>query len=170
MRRWTIVSVLVALVVVGTWLPRLVGEVEFYRANVWPLLRQWSDPAGQAQLAASPALADVLIAADRRLPPDARVILLTAGEDVDTSEYIAFHRALYYLSPRPVWWVIQNPEPASQRQPRWYQTSAPAQADWLLGLSRLSRWTNETGSRRNVDAGTPTSWPCPRRGRWTARQ
>jgi hypothetical protein len=132
-RWWTRLSVVIALAVIATWLPRTLGEAEFARANVWPLLRRWSDPPAQAQLAASPALADVLIEADRRLPADARVALLTAGDDVDTSEYIAFHRALYYLSPRPVWWVVANPDPASGRGPRWYHTALPAEADWVLG-------------------------------------
>ena len=131
-RGWTALSLVMALAVGASWLPRLVDEAAFYRANVWPLLRRWSQPLEQARLAASPAVADVLIEADRRLPRDAAVVFLTAGQDVDAAEYIAFHRALYYLSPRPVWWVVQASEVQGQREPRWFQTSAPPNVPWLL--------------------------------------
>jgi hypothetical protein len=155
MRRWwTILSLAFALVVAIGWVPQLVEEIAFYRANVWPLLRRWSEPVDQARLAASPALADVLIEADRRLPPDASVAFLTAGQDVDTTEYIAFHRALYYLSPRPVWWVVQNPEVQSERQPRWFQASPPPDAQWLLAY----QVGPSTQQKVDLGAGSSLAW------------
>jgi hypothetical protein len=164
MRRWwTIATVVLALAVLAGWLPRLVGEAAFYRQDVWPLLRVWSEPDQQARLAAAPALADVLIQADRRLPPDAGVAFLTAGQDqaVDTTEYIAFHRALYYLSPRPVWWVVQAPDPRTERRPRWFRTALPSDAEWLLAYAVEPSTRGGLAKVADLGGGSSLVWLGP---------
>ena len=69
-------------------------------------LSRWPDRAAQMREVAGGTLYDGLVAADRQLPRDAKVMLVTTGQDVRHAEYIAFHRALYLLAPRPVWWVV----------------------------------------------------------------
>ena len=69
-------------------------------------------------------LHDALVDADTLLPRNAAVLLVTPGRDTRRSEYIAFHRALYVLAPRAVWWA------------------APAARD----RTWESRWWSEIGS------------------------
>jgi hypothetical protein len=142
-RWWTAFSLVLALAVLANWLPQLAGEVNFFRTSVWPLLRQWSDPVEQTRLGVGPDLFDALAEADRRIPIDASVVLLTAGQDVDGSEYVAFHRALYYLSPRSVWWVVESPAVSSPKEPHWWRALADQPGvDWLVRLGSSSPGDN----------------------------
>ncbi|HYY89120.1 MAG TPA: hypothetical protein VFA49_10020 [Chloroflexota bacterium] len=173
LRAWAMLSAVLVLGIAANWLPQLVGEIGFFRANGWPLLRLWSQPIEQARLAAGPELVDVFFAADLRLPADARVALLTTGQDVDGREYVTYHRALYYLSPRSVWWLVEAPPVESERRPRWY-TEVPRDDDaavvararrlgaqWLLGFGVEREPAPGTGSgagavRLENGPGAPT--------------
>ena len=140
-RWWTIATLLVCLGVLVCRLIELPGQLTSLRTEIWPLLRLWPDPTEQARQAIGANLVDALRETDRRLPIDAPVALLTSGQDVSGVEYVAFHRALYELAPRPVWWLAPGD---TQRRPRWFQTVAPDDdaalvaaahrvgADWLL--------------------------------------
>ena len=74
-----------------------------------PILRLWPDTAAQLRQQLGDDLYAALTGADAALPRDAAVLLVTPGLDPRHVEYVAFHRALYHLAPRPVWWV--NPAP-----------------------------------------------------------
>jgi hypothetical protein len=86
------------------------------------VLEHWPDPDAQHRLASGQAY-DFLRTADAVLPADASVLLLTSGRDVRHREYTAFHRALYLLTPRPVWWMTPAP-PDGTWESRWW-ISAP---------------------------------------------
>lgn len=79
-------------------------------------IRYWSDRV-------DPEIDAALLAADARLPPSSGVLVVTAGVDPRHSEYTFFHRALYDLVPRPVWWL--NPAPSDGTwESRWWMSSS----------------------------------------------
>lgn len=84
-----------------------------------PVARHWADADAQQRAQVGPRY-DQLRAADRLLPPGATVLLVTPGIDTRHGEYIAFHRALSLLAPRPVWWVAPA---TTERRPQWWQTT-----------------------------------------------
>lgn len=103
----------------------LPGHLAELRRNL-PLLRLWFDPDQQHRLALGPAY-DFLRAADAALPADASVLLVTSGRDVRHREYTTFHRALYFLTPRPVWWVTPAPSDSTWES-RWWITASLTRA------------------------------------------
>jgi hypothetical protein len=80
-------------------------------------------------------LHDALVAADTLLPPDAVVLLVTPGSDIRRSEYVAFHRALYVLSPRPVWWAAPAVRDGTWES-RWWTEITPS---WDAALAEGRR-------------------------------
>jgi hypothetical protein len=91
-----------------------------------PLIRVWHDRQAQARLHLGEVPYDLLQAADALLPSEATVLLVTSGADVRHLEYTTFHRALYILTPRPVWWVTPAPSDGTWES-RWW-ISAPLSA------------------------------------------
>jgi hypothetical protein len=100
----------------------LPARLVFIRPTL-PIIRLWSDPEEQNRRQFPEVPHDLLRAAEAALPPDAKVLLITAGKDVRRRDYITFHRALYLLAPRPVWWLAPAP-PDGTWESRWW-TSAP---------------------------------------------
>jgi hypothetical protein len=92
-------------------------------AGLAPVVRRWSDPDAQNRLQSPDAPYDLLRAVDAALPPDATILLVTAGRDVRHAEYVTYHRALYWLTPRAVWWLAPAP-PDGTWESRWW-LSAP---------------------------------------------
>ncbi|HLF28102.1 MAG TPA: glycosyltransferase family 39 protein [Anaerolineae bacterium] len=123
----------------GFALALLVATVIFLRQAQWvaesivPIVRLWPDADAQyrAQLHGIPY--DLLRAADAVLPRAATVLLVTPGRDVRHQEYTAFHRALYFLTPRPIWWLSPAP-PDGAWESRWW-VSAPATAESVQALA-----------------------------------
>ena len=72
-----------------------------------------------------PDLHESLVAADTLLPRNAVVLLVTPGRDVLRDEYIAFHRALYLLAPRPVSWAAPATGDGTWES-RWWTEIAPS--------------------------------------------
>ena len=62
---------------------------------------------------------DLLRTADAILPRNVTVLLVTPGRDVRHHEYTLFHRALYFLAPRSVWWLAPAPLDGSWES-RWW--------------------------------------------------
>jgi len=62
---------------------------------------------------------DLLRTADAILPRNVTVLLVTPGHDVRHHEYTLFHRALYFLAPRSVWWLAPAP-PDGSWESRWW--------------------------------------------------
>jgi len=106
----------------------LAAAVQFvqYTTFIWPILpimRLWSSPDAQYRLQLPDIPYDALRAADATLPRDASILLITSGRDVQQNEYRIFHRALYFLAPRPVWWLTPH-APDGTWKSRWW-ISAP---------------------------------------------
>ncbi len=95
----------------------------FFLRPTLPIIRLWFDPEEQNRRQFPEVPHDLLRATEAALPPYARLLLITAGKDVRRREYITFHRALYLLAPRPVWWLAPAP-PDGTWESRWW-ISAP---------------------------------------------
>lgn len=117
-------AVLLLLTTVAV-LQSIPAELRYFRA-AWPVLRLWPDGDAQQRATLGNDLYDTLEAAQQHLPQSAPVLLVTPGIDPRHTEYTAFHRALYELAPRPVWWM--NPAPSDGTwEARWW-ISAPIDA------------------------------------------
>ncbi|HEX8597067.1 MAG TPA: hypothetical protein VF952_00950 [Chloroflexia bacterium] len=101
--------------------------------SVLSVTRLWADPDAQHQAQIADAPQNLLRAADAILPRDAVVLLVTSGQDVGRREYITYHRALYLLEPRPVWWLSPAPSDGSWKA-RWW-ISAPLTADTIRAVA-----------------------------------
>ncbi len=125
--RWLLgVAVLVAL----SHLPAQLGAL---RGSL-PLLRLWATPDAQQRLQLGALPYDLLRATDAALPRDATLLLVTSGDDVRHLEYTTFHRALYFLAPRPVWWLSPAP-PDGTWEARWW-LSAPLTPQSICATAR----------------------------------
>ncbi len=118
----------------------LIGVAQTVREEVVSLpeeisvLRWLPDANAQSRQQLGAELYDTLTAADAVLPHGASVLLVTPGLDVRHREYVAFHRALYYLAPRPVWWM--NPAPSDgTSEARWW-TPAPLSAESIASVAK----------------------------------
>lgn len=98
-----------------------------------PVTRLWSDPDAQHQAQIPFAPQDLLRAADAVLPREATVLLVTSGQDVGRREYITYHRALYLLAPRSVWWLSPAPSDGSWKS-RWW-IPAPLTIDSIRAIA-----------------------------------
>jgi hypothetical protein len=87
--------------------------------NSLPVVRLLLQPDEQYRLQLGAVPYDLLRATDAALPRDATVLLVTPGRDIGTLEYITYHRALYFLAPRPVWWAAPTP-PDGTWKSRWW--------------------------------------------------
>ncbi len=109
-------------------------------AFIWPSLpvvRLWPDPDAQYRLQLGDVPYDLLRAADAVLPREASVLLVTPGHDVRHHEYTTFHRALYFLTPRPVWWMTPAPHDGTWES-RWW-ISAPVTPETIRAIATEKR-------------------------------
>lgn len=98
-----------------------------YAVNHFPVLQRFPDGGAQARLQFGTESHEVTWRADAVLPQDATVLLVTPGLDPRHTEYELFHRLLYQLAPRPVWWT--NPAPSDGTwEARWWISSPLAPA------------------------------------------
>ena len=107
---------------------------------VFPLLRFWNQPDAQYRILLGDVPYDLLRDADAALPRDASVLLVTRGRDVRRLEYTFFHRALYFLAPRSVWWLAPAPADGSWES-RWW-ISAPLTAPAVQTVARERQVTH----------------------------
>ena len=92
----------------------------------WPLIRLWDEPQAQYRLALEDTPYELLREVDTLLPREEPLLLVTSGRDVRHTEYVTYHRALYFLTPRPVWWLSPAPSDGTW-EARWW-IAAPATA------------------------------------------
>lgn len=97
-------------------------------ANALPTVRLLLDPDEQYRLQLGAVPYDLLRAADAALPRDATVLLVTPGRDIGTLEYIIYHRALYFLAPRALWWAAPTPPDGTWKSHWWLPTPLTPQA------------------------------------------
>jgi hypothetical protein len=102
--RFPLTPQLVFALVLLTAACQFISQLTFLWAN-GPVIRLWSDVDAQHRLQLKDIPYDLLQTVDSVLPRDASVLLVTPGQNVRRHEYLTFHRALYFLTPRPVWWL-----------------------------------------------------------------
>ncbi len=86
------------------------------------IIRRWLNQDEQYRLMLGEIPYDALVKADAVLPDESTILLVTSGEDVRHLEYTTYHRALYFLAPRSVWW-ISPAQPDGTWESRWWQYS-----------------------------------------------
>ena len=116
--------------------------------------RSWDRPDEQYRAILGDVPYDLLRLADAALPRDAVVLLVTPGSNVRHREYTMFHRALYFLAPRPVHWITPAPGDGTW-EARWWRT-APTTAASICAEARRTGATHIL----LLDLGAPTP-PCP---------
>ena len=105
-------------VVLLTAMAQLPGQLASLRARL-PVISLWSQPEAPYRLQLRDVPYDLLRTADAILPRNVTVLLITSGRDVRHREYTMFHRALYFLAPRRVWWLTPAP-PDGTWESRWW--------------------------------------------------
>lgn len=104
------------ILAIGLW---HIGEQMGQLADNWPIFRLWLQPDAQYRLALAELPYDLLQEVNQLLPSEAGLLLVTNGQDVRHLEYTTFHRALYFLAPRPVWW-LSPAAPDQTWESRWW--------------------------------------------------
>jgi hypothetical protein len=99
----------------------------------WPVVRLWHDPAAQMDLMLGDVSYRSLKSAAEHLASDVTLLLVTSGEDVRRQEYATYHRALYLLTPRPVWWLSPAPSDGTWES-RWW-ISRPLTAENIAAVA-----------------------------------
>lgn len=115
----------ILLIALLTALIRFPGQLSAV-VEMMPILRLWSDPHAQQRAQLDEVPYDLLRRANRLLPANASVLLVTPGRDIRGREYRTYNRALYFLAPRSVWWLAPAP-PDGTWESRWW-ISAPLTA------------------------------------------
>lgn len=116
------------------------GQIRLLLRPVLPLLRLWEQPDAQARAVLGDTPYDLLRETDALLPRRARLLLVTPGRDVRHLEYTLFHRALYFLAPRSVWWATPAPADGTWES-RWW-ISAPLTASAVQAVARAHEVTH----------------------------
>ena len=114
-----------ALGVLAALLLQLPAQLEA-ASEAAAVARSWDRPDEQYRAILGDVPYDLLRLADDALPRDAVVLLVTPGTDVRHREYTTFHRALYFLAPRPVHWITPAPGDGTWEARSW--TTAPITA------------------------------------------
>lgn len=128
-----------------TWLPRLAlllvlaGQLNYlpdrlaFWGQVWNFARL-ADQTAAARLAYGAADYDLLEWVKRQTTPDSTLLLLTASpQTYGDPSYVLYHRAIYHLYPRSVWWAAPVP---LNRYPAWWSFTDLSEADILALAGR----------------------------------
>jgi outer membrane protein assembly factor BamB len=127
-------------IVLGVMLATAAASLPDRRAFVepWlPVIARWSDAAAQRRLVMPGVPYDLLSEVDRSIPRNAALVLVTPGGDVRGRERIVFHRALYVLAPRPVWWAAPA-APDGTWESRWF-IPIESSAEAVVALAERKR-------------------------------
>lgn len=136
------------------WLPRaallliLAGQLNYLpdRIAFWRQLWIFThlpDQTAAARFAYGAADYDLLTWIERQTSPETTILLVSASpRTYGDPAYVLYHRALYRLYPRQVWWAA--PVPAT-RYPAWWTPTDLSAAD-LLALARRYQATTVLAS------------------------
>ncbi len=148
----------VALLTAAVLLP---GMVRDFLVPALPVIGLWGEPAAQMRLAVAPVPYDLLREADARLPKGATVLLLTPGRDVRHREYATYHRALYLLAPRPVWWQAPAAGDGTWESRWWIDAPATVAAVEATARARGASHVLAVGLDRPLGVGVRiAAWPA----------
>jgi hypothetical protein len=88
-----------------------------------------TDSLEVARMSYLPADYDLLAWVERETPPDANLLLVTANpQTYGDPAYVLYHRAIYHLYPRSVWWAAPVPP---TRFPAWWTFTDLSETDIL---------------------------------------
>ena len=132
---------------------RFPGLVSDFLAPAWPVIVQWRDPEAQARQSTFTPY-DLLQAAGNLLPRDAVVLLITPGDDVRHRDYTAYHRALYYLAPRSVWWQAPAARDGTWESRWWIARPVTAQSIRELAVEKGAGYVLLLDAAALPDLGT----------------
>ena len=130
-RRRTLVAVPLALWLGGAAVTTWTHARQL--ADQAPMLAHWPDLSAQRRLLEGDELVSLVALSDAVLPHDATVLLVTAGEKPRAAEYVIFHRILYHLAPRRVWWTNRAVPDGTWESRFWIP--APLEADRLRTIA-----------------------------------
>jgi hypothetical protein len=163
--------------------PFLVGD---YLQQAAPVISLWSDAEAQHRAQATDYPYDLLRAADAIISREATVLLITSAQDVRHRGYTTYHRALYELTPRSIWWAAPAPSDGTWEARWWISTSIDAasisaladqlHADYILAYDipavplgiEIARWPDgyilhlnpsKPIGPRLADPGLGSFWP-----------
>ena len=123
----------------------LPGRLAFFEE----LLRyaQADAPTSKARLAYSPANYDLLDWVRSQTPPEATLLLVTTSPAAyGDPTYVLYHRAIYHLGPRSVWWAA--PVPPTRYPVWWSETDLSPQNIQTLATQRQATVVLTAGFRR----------------------
>ncbi|HZY44121.1 MAG TPA: hypothetical protein VFF70_05150 [Anaerolineae bacterium] len=103
--------------------PFLAGD---FLQQAAPVIGLWEDVEAQHRAQATDYPYDLLRAADAIIPREAAVLLVTSAQDVRHRGYTTYHRALYDLTPRSIWWAASAPSDGTWEARWWISTSIDA--------------------------------------------
>ena len=121
------------------------------------------DPEGRLRAALGAEMYDLLRRVGSEVPAGTPVLLVTrdAGTHPPYAPYVLYHRALYHLYPRRVWWAVVEPP---RRVPAWWLSTSGrpdevvelaerlgAGAAVTIGLPDRSQSAVDSGSSANVE-------------------
>jgi hypothetical protein len=123
--------------------------------NSFQVLGQWGAPEEQHRLQAVdlPHPHELLRQVDAVVPRDATVLLVTLGKDVGRYEYITFHRALYLLAPRAVWWVSPVASDGSWKSRWWVSRPLTAAAVGAVAREKGVQYVLAVGLHAELELG-----------------
>jgi hypothetical protein len=102
-------------------------------ANGWAFARM-PDREARSRAAIGAEISDLLSRIEIETPAGEPVLLVTrdAGTQPPYAPYVLYHRALYHLYPRRVWWAVVEPPP---RAPAWWIPTS-GRSDELVELAQ----------------------------------
>jgi len=134
---------LAVLLVLAGQLNYAPDRLNFLR-QVWAFAR--ADDQADARLAYGAADYDLLEWVKHETLPQATILLLTSSpQTYGDPSYVLYHRALYHLYPRSIWWAAPVPH---DRYPAWW-------IDTDLSETDIRAKANEYGARVILAVGFP---------------
>jgi hypothetical protein len=110
----------------------LAGQINYapdrlaFLKQTWALARA-EDRTAAARLAYGAADYDLLEWVRRETPPQATILLLSSSpQTYGDPSYVLYHRALYHLYPRSIWWAAPVP---LDRYPAWWSYTDLSEPD-----------------------------------------
>ena len=116
----------------------------------WRVARM-PDRDARLHAAIAPGIFGVLSRVQAEVPAGESILLVTqdAGTEPPYAPYVLYHRALYHLYPRRVWWAVVDPP---KRVPAWWMTTSGSPDD-------VADLAEQLGAGALVTVGTPGRSP-----------
>jgi hypothetical protein len=117
----------------------LLGQLNYLPgrlAHFWEIMALLAapDPLDKARLTYGEANYDLLLWVEQLAPPEATILLVTASPATyGDPSYVLYHRAMYRLAPRSIWWAAPVPR---RPYPAWWHETDLSQTSLLTLAAR----------------------------------